>query len=102
MVGEVLGAGEQDGDRVGQQRGGFGRGGGEAVDARCPGPQFHAAFEVDGPDDHVAARGEVGEQLVEPAALAGAGRAADDGVPAQEQHAARFGVLERSQVDRLR
>ena len=77
------------------------RGGGEAVDARCPGPQFHAAFEVDGPDDHVAARGEVGEQFVEPAALAGAGRAADDGVPAQEQHAARFGVLERSQVDRL-
>src|SRR5207302_341782 len=33
VVGEVLSAGEQDGDRVGQQRGGFGRGGGEAVDA---------------------------------------------------------------------
>ena len=68
----------------------------------CPGLEFHAAFEVDGPDDHVAAGGEVGEQFVEPAALAGAGRAADDGVPAQDQHAARFGVLERSQVDRLR
>ena len=38
---------------------------------------------------------------VEPAALARSGRAAEDGVPAQEQHAARFGVLERSQVDRL-
>ena len=101
VVGEVLGAGVQDGDRVGEQRGGLVRGGGEPVEARGPGLELHAAFEVDGPDDHVAARGEVGDQLVEPAAFARAGRAADDGVPAQEQHPARFGVLERSQVDRL-
>ena len=29
---------------------------GQAVEAREPGPEFHAAFEVDGPDRHVAAR----------------------------------------------
>jgi hypothetical protein len=102
VVREVLSAGEQDGDRVGEQHGGVGRGGGEAVEARGPGPQLHAAFEVDGPDDHVAACGEVAEEFVQAAALARSGRAADDGVSAQEEHAARFGVLERSQVDRFR
>jgi hypothetical protein len=76
VVGEVLSSGEHDGARVGQQRGGLVRGGGEPVDAWCPGPQLHASFEVDGPDEHVCAGGEVGEQFVEPAALAGAGRAA--------------------------
>jgi resolvase-like protein len=40
MCAYYLGAGEQDGDRVGQQCGGLGRCGREAVDARCPGPQF--------------------------------------------------------------
>ena len=45
--------------------------------------------------------GEVGEQFVQAAALARSGRAGEDRVPAQEQHAARFGVLERTQVDRL-
>jgi hypothetical protein len=102
VVGEVLGAGEQDGDCVGEQRGGLLRCGRQAVDARCPRPQFYAAFEVDGPDDYVSGRGEVGEQFVEPAALARAGRAADDDVAAQEHDAARFGVLEWSHVDRLR
>ena len=66
-----------------------------------PRAQFHALLEVDGPDDHVAAGGQVAHEHVEPAALADAGRAAEQAVPAQEQHPARGGVLERAEVDGL-
>ena len=91
----MMSAGEQDLYRVGEQRGGLLRCGGQAVNARGPGPEFHAAFEVDGPDNHVPARGEVGQQFVQPAAFAGSGRAAQDGMAPQEQHAAGFGIFER-------
>ena len=66
-----------------------------------PGPEFHALLEVDGPDDHVVAGGQGGHEDVESAALARPGRAGEQRVPAQERHAARLGVLERAEVDRL-
>ena len=68
--GEVRGAGFEDGHRVGQQCAGLGGCGGQPVDAGCPRAEFHAPLEVDGPDDHVAAGGEVAHEHVEAAALA--------------------------------
>ena len=65
------------------------------------GLEFHPVLEVDGPDDHVVAGGEGGHEDVESAALARPGRAGEQGVPAQERHAALLGVLERPEVDRL-
>jgi len=61
----------------------------------------HAVFQVNGPDHDVGAGGQVAHQHVEAAAFARARRAAEQGVPAQEQHACRRGVLERAEVDRL-
>ena len=89
------------GDRVGEQGAGFVGRGGQPVDARRPRAELHALLEVDGPDDHVLAGGQVAHEHVEAAALAAAGRAAEQAVPAQEQHAARDGVLERAEVDGL-
>ena len=64
VCGQVLGTRVQDGGRVGQQCGGFGWRCGQAADARGPGLEFHATLEIDRPDDHVTARGEVGDEFV--------------------------------------
>jgi hypothetical protein len=45
--------------------------------------EFHAAFEVDAPQDDVGAGGEVGEDDVEDAGFAGAGDAGDQAVSAE-------------------
>ena len=50
---------------------------GEPVDAGGPGTELDAALEVDAPDDHVAAGGQVAHEHVEAAALARAGDTAD-------------------------
>ena len=67
----------------------------------CPWREFHAALEVDGPDDDIGAGGEVAHEHVEQAALARSGDATEQGVPAQEQHLGGRGVLERAEVDRF-
>jgi hypothetical protein len=77
-----VGAGVEHGDRVGEQSCCLGRGDGEPGEAGRPRPEFHAAFEVDSPEDDVGAGGEVAEEDVEDAALAGVGGAADEGVSA--------------------
>ena len=65
------------------------------------GPSSMPVLQVDGPDHHVVAGGQGGHEDVESAALARPGRAGEQRVPAQERHAARLGVLERPEVDRL-
>jgi hypothetical protein len=69
-AGKVSGAGFENGHRIGEQGASFGGSGGQAVQAGGPGAEFHAAFEVDGPDDDVGAGGEVAHQDVEAAGLA--------------------------------
>ena len=57
--GEVGSAGFEDGHRIRKEGAGFDGGSGQAAEAGGPGAEFHAAFEVDGPDDDVGAGGEV-------------------------------------------
>jgi hypothetical protein len=64
-----------------------------------PGAKFHAAFEVDGPDDDIPAGGQVAHEHVQAAALARPGDPADQGVSAQQQEPGGVGVLEWAEVD---
>jgi hypothetical protein len=101
-LGEQGGSRFEDFDRVGQKPASFVGRGGETVDARCPRAKLHALLEVDGPDDYVAACGQVAYQDVETTALAGTGRATEEDVSAQEENFARRGVFEWAKVDWLR
>jgi hypothetical protein len=101
LFGEQGGSSFEDLDRVGQKLAGFVGRGGQPVDARRPRAEFHALPEVDGPDDHVLACGQVAHHDVKAAALAGAGRAAEEDMSPEEEHAAGSGVFERAEIDRL-
>jgi hypothetical protein len=74
---QVLGACFEDRDRVGEECVRLSRGRGQPCDAWRPRPQFHAALEVDGPDDHVAAGGKIAHHDVETTALARPGGSAE-------------------------
>ena len=99
--GQLPGAGFEDGDGVGEQRGCLGRGGGEPVEAGRPRAQLHAALEVDAPEHDVGAGDELGEDDVEDAALAGAGDAAEQAVPVRSRSSDGLGVLEQAERDRV-
>ena len=89
----------EDGYGVGEQRGGFLGVAGQAVEARCPGrvPCLSSGrFRRERPRSSQAARVPILSASFRRSARC---RAGEQGVPAQEQHPAQFGVLERPQVD---
>src|SRR6266545_678483 len=76
-LGEPRGSRLEDGHGITQQHAGLVGCGSQTIDAGGPWPEFHAAFEVDAPDDYVAAGGQVAQQDVDAAALSRASGATE-------------------------